>query len=226
MFTQMASFVRKTFPIEFRLLAFSVAIGLLSGAFYLGESADLATAVGIAAGFSCAIGSWLGIRLYLVTARLFISWIDAIGNRIANVAARMALAERPHQADGCQKSHRSLAMLIVLVSAYATPVCWVIAVAGSIAAGLFTQLGPGFVASTLPIALSGAGMLLLAVGVQALYLWHLHRQVASFERMLDRIDAVSPITLKAQILNHDISRAERTVRRLTGAGKPIAEQPA
>lgn len=226
MFTRLLRHLRSAFPIPIPLLAVAIAGGLAVGAFYLDKSVDLATAVGITVSFATAMGAWLGLRLYLVTARVFISWIDAIGNRIANLETRVAMAERLNQADGCRKSHRSLAMHIVLVSAYATPVCWVIAVAGSIAAGLSTQLGPGFVASTLPIALSGTGMLLLAVGVQALYLWHLHRQVASFEMMLDRIDAVSPITLKAQVLNHDISRAERTVRRLTGAGRLIAEQPA
>ena len=224
MFTRIASFVRKTFPIEFRLLAVSVAIGLLSGAFYLGESTDLATAVGIAAGFSCALGSWLGTRLYLATARLFISWIDAIRKRVADLEPQLMPAERPENSDGRKNPRRSLMMPLVLTSAYITPVCFVTVTTGAIGAILSTQLDALFMVGWLTATLSGLGALILVVAIQALYLWWIQRQVASFQRYLTPVQPVLPDALPAAILDHNISRTEQIVRKLTGIGQTATEQ--
>ena len=220
MFTQMTSFVRKTFPIEFRLLAVSVAIGLISGAFYLGESTDLATAVGIATGFSCAIGSWLGTRLYLAAARLFISWIDAIRKRVADLEPQLMPAECPGNAAYRKNPHRSLVMPLVLISAYITPVCFVTVTTGAIGAILATQLDTLFVVGWLTATLSGLGTLILVVAVQSLYLWWIQRQVASFQRYLTPVQPVLP----AEVLDHNISRTEQIVRKLTGIGQTATEQ--
>jgi len=224
MFTRLASFARKASPIEFRLVAASVATGLLSGAFYLDESQDLATAVGIVAGFSCAIGSWLGIRLYLASARLFISWIDAIRKRAADLEPQQIPAERPGNTGGRKNSRRSLVMRIVLISVYATPVCFVTVTAGAIGSILSTQLGSLFVAALLTATLSGLGALVLVVAVQSCYLWRVQRRVASLQRYLAQVQPVLPDALPAEVLDSNISRTERIVRRLTGIGQPAAGQ--
>ena len=225
MFVQLTS-CKRTLPVEIRLIAIAVAAGLAAGAFYLNESVDLATAVGIVVCFSAAVGGWLGLRLYLMTARFFISWIDAIGNRIASLESRLTQAGLLNRDEDYGKPRRSLAMHIVLISAYATPVCFVTVTTNAIATALSTQLGPHFAVAHLAITLSGAGALVLVVAVQSLYLWRLQQQVASFKQLLKRIDSVSPVTLKVQVLNRNIDRTERLVRLLTGISKPIAEQAA
>ena len=224
MFTRLASFARKASPIEFRLVAVAVATGLLSGAFYLDESQDLATSVGIVAGFSCAIGSWLGIRLYLAAARLFISWIDAIRKRAADLEPRQIPAERPGNAAGRHNPRRSLVMLIVLISVYATPVCLAVFTTGAIGTILSTQLGSSFVAALLPATLSSLGALVLVVAIQSCYLWRVQRRVASSQRYLAQVQPVLPDPLPAEVLDSNISRTERIVRRLTGIGQPAAGQ--
>ena len=224
MFTRLAYFARKASPIEFRLVAVAIAIGLLCGAPYLRESPDLATAVGIVAGVSCAIGSWLGIRLYLAAARLFISWIDAIRKRAAVLEPRLIPAERPGNAAGRHNQRRSLVMLIVLISVYATPVCLAVSTTGAIGTILSTQLGSSFVAALLPATLSSLGALVLVVAVQSCYLWRVQRRVASPQRYLAQVQPVLPDPLPAEVLDSNISRAERIVRRLTGISQPATGQ--
>ena len=231
MFTRLASLAQRSFPIEMRLVAVAVAIGLLAGAFYLGESPELATAVGIAVGFSCAVGSWLGIRLYLAADRLFIVWIDAIRKRAADVRKEVAdleprlMAAEGHGSTGGRKNQRRpLVMPIVLISVYATPVCFAVVTAGAIGSILSTQLGPSFVAMLLTATLSGLGALALVVAVQSWYLWRVQRRVATLQRYLTQVRPVLPEALPAEVLDSNISRTERIVRRLTGIGQTAAEQ--
>ena len=224
MFTRFAPLARKASPIEFRLVAVAIAIGLLCGAPYLRESPDLATAVGIVAGVSCAIGSWLGIRLYLAAARFFISWIDAIRKRAADLELQQIPAERPGNAAGRHNQRRSLVMLIVLISVYATPVCLAMSTTGAIGTILSTQLGSSFVAALFPATLSSLGALVLVVAVQSCYLWRVQRGVASSQRYLTRVQPVLPDPLPTEVLDSNISRAEQAVRWLTGIGQPAAGQ--
>ena len=225
MFTRMASLVQKTLPVEIRLVGVAVAIGLLAGAFYLGESEELATAVGIMVGFSCAVGSWLGIRLYLVADRFFVVWIDAIRKRVADIIGpRPMRAEGPGNAGGRQNRRRPFAMPIVLVSVYATPVCFAMVTAGAIGSILSTQLGPPFVAMLLTATLCSLGALVLVVAVQSWYLWRVQRWVATLQRYLTQVQPVLPDALPAEVLDSNISRAERIVRRLTGIGQAAEEQ--
>ena len=224
MFTRMASLVQKTLPVEIRLVAVAVAIGLLAGACYLGESAELAKAVGIVVGFSCAVGSWLGIRLYLVAGRFFVVWIDAIRKRVTDLETRLMPAEGSGNAGGRQNQRRPFAMPIVLVSVYATPVCFAMVTAGAIGSILSTQLGPPFVAMLLTATLCSLGALVLVVAVQSWYLWRVQRRVATLQRYLTQVQPVLPDALPAEVLDSNISRAERIVRRLTGIGRAAAEQ--
>ena len=224
MFTRMASLAQRALPVEIRLVAVAIAIGLLAGAFYLGESEELATAVGIMVGFSCAIGSWVGIRLYLVAARFFITWIDAIRKRVADLETRLAPAEGSGNAGGRKNRRSPFAMPIVLVSVYATPVCFAMVTAGGIATALSTQLGPLFVAMLLTATLCSLGALVLVVAVQSWYLWRVQRRVATLQRYLTQVQPVLPDALPAEVLDSNISRAEGIVRRLTGIGQTAAEQ--
>ena len=224
MFCQLRRHFKQAFPIRLPLLAFAVAVGLVAGAFYLDESEELATAVGLVACISLAVGSWLGLGLYLITARGFAFWIETIRKRISAVELRLITGQPSNFQDTRQRPQRSLALRIVLASAYATPVCLVMVAIGVIATALSTQLGSLFVAVTLRATLFSLSVLLVAVVIQSLYLWRLQRRVVSLDQRLDRIDAVSPITLRASVLDSSINRTERVVRRLTGVGKPIAEQ--
>lgn len=221
MFARMASFAQKTIPVKMPMVAVAVVIGLFAGAFYWGESADLATAVGIVVGFSCAVGNWLGIRLYLAVARLFISWIDVIRKQVAGLEPRLILAERPGNGDGRKNPHRSLVIRFILISVYATPFCFVMVTTGAIGAILSTQLGAIFVTALLTATLSGLAALILVVAIQAGYLWRIHRRVASFRRYLTPVE---PDALPAEVLDHNISRTARIVRNLTGIGQAAAEQ--
>ena len=76
----------------------------------------------------------------------------------------------------------------------------------------------------LGVALSNFVTLVFVIAIQSLYLWRLQRQVATLEQLLNRIDTVSPVALRIQVLNRNISRTARIVRRLTGISQTATEQ--
>ena len=224
MFTWLLRHFRSALPIPIPLLAVAVASGLAVGALYLGESVDLATAVGIAVCISVSVGSWLGLRLYLVTARFFISWIDAIGNRVASLESGLMPAGLADRDKNYAKPRRSLALHIVIISAYANPLCFGMVTTGAIYTVLSTQLGYHFLAPRLMATLFSLCILLIAIAIPSLYLWRLQRQVATLEQLLSRIDSVPPVVQRVQVMNRNISRTARIVRRLTGISQTATEQ--
>lgn len=224
MFIRLASLALKTLPIEFRLLAVAIASGLAVGALFLDESADLATAVGIAVGFSVSIGVWLGIRLYLMVARFYTARLDAINRRIAAVVSRLLPDGFVADGHNRQRPRGSIALQLAANSIYATPLCFAIFTGHAIMAALWAQIDIVVAVLLLAVALGNLVTLVVVIAIQSLYLWWLHRQVATLEQLLNRIDSVPPVALRSQVLNRNISRTERTIRRLTGIGKPIAEQ--
>lgn len=221
---QLRSWAGKALPIDPRLVAVGIVLGLAAGAFWVDESVDMAKAVGIAVCISVSVGSWLGLRLYLVTARFFISWIDAIRKQVASLEPGLMPAECPVSTCDRQNPHRPPARHIVLISVYATPIGFVMVTTGAIGSILSTQLGSLFVAALFTATLSSLSALVLVVAIQSWYLWRVQRQVASFQRRLPQVQPILPDTLPTEILNRNISRTARIVRRLTGISQTATEQ--
>lgn len=221
---QLRSWAGKALPIDPRLVAVGIVLGLAAGAFWVDESVEMAKAVGIATGISVSVGSWLGIRLYLVITRFFISWIDAIGNWIASLESVLMPVGLPNQDGDYRKPRCSMVLHIVLISVYATPIGFVMVTIGAIGSILSTQLGSLFVTALFTTTLSSLSALVLVVAIQSWYLWRVQRQVASFQRRLPQVQPILPDALPTEILDNNISRTARIVRRLTGISQTAAEQ--
>ena len=221
---QLRSWAGKALPIDPRLVAVGIVLGLAADAFWVDESVEMAKAVGIATGISVSVGSWLGLRLYLVTARLLISWIDAIRKQVADLEPQLMPAECPISTDDRQNPHRPPVRHIVFISVYATPVGFVMVTTGAIGSILSTQLGSLFVTALFTATLSSLSALALVVAIQSWYLWRVQRQVASFQRRLTQVQPILPDALPTEILDNHIGRTARIVRRLTGISQTATEQ--
>lgn len=224
MFTWLLRHFRSALPIPIPLLAAAVASGLAVGALYLGESVDLATAVGIAVCISVSVGSWLGIRLYLVVAKFYTAWLDAINRRIADVASRRPPVSSIADGHNSQRPRGSIALQFAANSIYATPLCFAMFTGNAIMAALWAQIDPVGAILPLGVALSNFVTLVFVIAIQSLYLWRLQRQVATLEQLLNRIDSVPPVVQRVQVLNRNIGRTARIVRRLTGISQTATEQ--
>lgn len=224
MFTWLLRHFRSALPIPIPLLAVAVASGLAVGGLYLGKSVDLATAVGIVVCISVSVGSWLGIRLYLAVAKFYTAWLDAINRRIADVASRLPPVSSISDGHNSQRPRGSIALQLAANSIYATPLCFAMFTGNAIMAALWAQIDPVGAILPLGVALSNFVALVFVIAIQSLYLWRLQRQVATLEQLLSRIDSVPPVALRIQVLNRNISRTARIVRRLTGISQTATEQ--
>ena len=220
--------LRKALPVEIRPLAVGVVTGLVAGALWLDESVDIATAVGIATGFSVTMGLWLGIRLYLMVARLYMAWITAIRKRVADIETRLHSAVSPADGNDTEQERGSFAINIVASSIYVTPFCFGVSSYSAIMAVLWTQMDCSCASAgqtfALVILIYGSGLLTFIIGIQCLYLLRLQQRVASLERQLNQAGLISPVMMRADVLDSNIARAERMVRRFVGVSRAVAEQ--
>ena len=228
MFRLILARLRKAPPVEIRLLAVGVTTGLITGAFRLGESIDVATAVGIATGFSVAMGAWLGIHLYLAVARFYTVWIDAIRKRVAEIESRILPATPLHDGGDIERLRGSVTTHIVAVSVYPIPLCFGMSAYSAIMAVLWTQLDCSCASESQGIALlvfiCSSSLLVGVIAAQCIYLMRLQILASSLERRLNRGDLAAPVTLKTDLLDSSINRAERLVRLVGGVGNPAGEQ--
>ena len=222
------AWVRKTLPVEIRLLVFGVLTGLAAGALRLDESVDTATAVGIATGFSVAMGPWLGIRLYLIVARLYTVWIAAIRKRVTDIESRLHSVEPPTDRDGVEQVQAPFAIHIVAFSIYLSPLCFAMSLYSAIVSALWIQMDCPCASATQAFALvsliCSSGLLVLATVIQCVYILLLQRRVALLERQLDQAGLISPVTARADVLDSNITRTERLVRRFVGIGGSTVER--
>ena len=228
MFSRILARLRKALPVEIRLLAAGVVTGLVVGALRLDESVDIATAVGIATGFSVTMGFWLGIHLYLTVARLYTAWITAIRKRVTDIETRLHSVVASTDGHDVEQGRVSFAITIVASSVYVTPLCFGVSSYSAILAALWTQMDCPCASESqtfaLVILICSSGLLAFTVGIQCLYLLRLQLRAASLERRLNRAGSISPVTIRADVLDSNITRAERLVRRFVGVSRAVAER--
>ena len=112
--------------VEIHLVAVGVVTGLIVGAFRLGESADEATAIGIATCCSVTVGMWLGFNLYLLVARGYTDWIATIRKRIAAIESRILPMLVSIEQENNAQPRSSVTARLVAYSFYATLPCFVL----------------------------------------------------------------------------------------------------
>jgi hypothetical protein len=228
MYSWLWGWIPKAPPVGIRLLVIGVITGLVVGALGLDESADTATAVGIATGFSVVMGLWLGIRLYLMVVRLYTAWISAIRKRFTDIETRLHSIASPTDENDIKPERASFAINIVAYSIYVTPFCFAVSSHSVIMGALWSQIDCSCASISQDFALVSliysSGLLFFTVGIQCLYLLRLQRRVALLERRLNRAGLISPVAMRADVMDSNIARAERLVRRLVGISEAVAKR--
>ena len=211
-------------PAKIYMLALGIVAGLSMGALRLDESIDLATAVGIVIGFSVTAGGWLGIRLYLVVARLYKAWIAAIRKQIADIELHLLPTTSPADGHDIERLRDSFAISAAAYSIYPTPFFLCGFISSAIASALWVQFDYARASMHFDFALTYLIALVVVVAIQCLYFLRLQWLVGSSERRLNQGDLIVPVAQKADVLDSSISRAERFVRLVGGVGKRAGEQ--
>ena len=228
MLTQTWKSVRSSFPLSGWTIAVAAVVALVHGSSHLGETVDLATAIGIADFLSIAIGCWLAVRLYGWLVRAYAAWTATLEARTVSILERLPVEfdETDDAENGAGRV--PVAALLVAQSSYLTLLSCGAFTSSVLSGILMAQIdGQGY---GLNVAAAIASFAVIAVSVmaQCLYFWRLHRKVASIEQQVAVIDILPRETVlvaqRAEALDNGITGAERLGRRFVGMRPLSAER--
>ena len=222
MYRKILTTARGASPIEGRLVICGVGTGLIAGLMALpATSVETATARGIAVSVSVALGSWLGIKLWLLTLSIFKGWRASLDRRIEALTLRLELAtgqpagQKPLESGNSDRAHT-----IWWLFAGAVPFGFTYAMNGAVLAAIDLRVSiydsPVDAPLLLIMMLSGFGIALSGLAGKCLYLWQVARDMARLERRLDSVTSVAPITLQTHRLDHAIDSVSYFVCKLAG----------
>ncbi len=224
MFNRTWGWIEGALPVRIYVLAVGIAAGLITGALRLGESLDLATAVGFVTGFSVTMGVWLGMRLYLVAIGLYRAWIVAIRKQIAEIEVHSFPGRAPSNERDIERLQGSVAISAAVYSIYPTPGLLCGFIASAIASALWAQFDYARASMHFDFLLAFLMAFAVVVAVQCICLLRLQWLVRSSRRRLNRGELVAPVARNTDALDSGINRAERLVRLIGGVGKPAGER--
>lgn len=224
--SQLLTSLTRSLPLTKWVLAVAALFGLIHGATYLGESADLATAVGIVDFISLAVGPWIAIGICQLLARGYSVWIKAIAGRVEIRQARYSANESLEEpVDGSTPRVGFVARAVgysFYVTAYATGA----AMTGLLMAAMRTRID-GLEYGYYPMVI-GAHVVILAgtVVAQCAYFAVAHTRIVVMERRIRQAgasDSTSAPVIGAQFLRSSFERTEHWGRRLIGMRHLSAE---
>ena len=226
MLAQALKSARRTLPLSNWTIATAAIWGLALGAANLGESLDMATAMGISGFLSIAVGCWLAIHLYQLLMRGYVAWIALIETRADGILSLLPVSPSTEEPDADDVRRASVAARVVAGSFYFT-MC---ASGAFTSCLLYTGLTYQIVDRTVILHFTPIAMISLVLGIiiaaQSLYFVRLHWKIASIERQMQRIDMVPQVTGRTAILGISITRTERFGRRFVGLPSGSSEQTA
>ncbi len=221
MYRKILTTARGASPIEGRLVICGVGSGLIVGLMALpATSVETATAKGIAMSVSVALGSWLGIKLWLLTLSIFKGWRASLDRRIEALTLRFELAagqpagQKPLESGNSDRPHP-----IWWLFAGAVPFGFMYAMSAAVLAAIDLRVniyGSPVYGPLMLIMLSGFGIALSGLAGKCFYFWQVARDMARLERHLDSATSVAPITLQTHRLDHAIDSVSYFVCKLAG----------
>ena len=217
------TFARWVIPVEFKLIAFGVSIGVLVGLVGLRtETLEVATAMGLAASVSLCLGCWLGINLWLLTLRAFKLWSVSLKKRLEALDPKLA----PIAEDTPARARNVNLSIIEIIFFGLVPAGFSMASIGAIFAIIDLQVDIYGTMAYVPSLCVGLGYALLGLAGQSFYLWRDSRRVARLERRLKSAEVTAPVILQTPRLERAISKASSIVCKLTGVGCPASDETA
>lgn len=217
---------RRTLPLSNWTVAIAALWGLTLGVANLGESLDLATAMGISGFLSIAVGCWLAIHLYQLLMRAYVTWIALIETRADGVLSLLPVSPSTGEPDADDARRASVAARVVAGSFYFTMcVCGAFTSCLLYTALTYQIVDRAGILHFTPIAVISL-VLGILIAVQSLYFVRLHWKIASIERQMERIDMVPQVTGRTAVLGISITRTEQFGRRFVGLPSGSSEQTA
>ena len=199
--------------------------GLVHGSILLNESVDLATAFGIAAFVSLAVGPWLAVNLDRLLMRGYAIWMTAIVVRLSVSEAFLLAGREPAEQRHDESVAVGMVTRVVGYSFYVTILCFGAATTGTLLTITTARIeGVNHVYYMVATAL-WLFVLVCTIAAQCLYFGMMHRQVAVMEAQTrltgEAARRSSPMTTQAATLFESIARTEKIGRRVVGM-KPIS----
>ena len=225
MFRALRKTIKTIFPADFRLVLYGWVVGLVSGAVFLRESVELATAVSITSFLAVSVGGFLGIKLSFLIMKGFLAWIHSIEGRMHVLDSRLAqLANSREAGETAQPPPASGFPIVKLLVASA--VCGVI-IGTSAATAIFIELGVEMLGPLvyLPGLCVGLALALFGIGGQAFQLMTVDRGITRMEKELDAITLgnCAPAKEVPRRMDGAIKNTQSVLRKITGVREGSAE---
>ena len=223
---QLSNRLARSLPLTKWALAVAALFGLIHGSTYLGESVDLATAVGIVDFVSLIVGPWIAISLCRLLAEGYSAWIKAIVDRVDIIQARYPATESLGEPANSTPPRVGFVARTVGYSFYVTAFATGAALTGVLMAAMRSQI-EGLNDGYYPIVI-GVHVAILAgtVVAQCAYFAVVHRRIVAMERGIQQTGAADcpcPPAIGPQFLRNSFEHTERLGRRLIGLRRLSAE---
>ena len=216
----------KTFiPVDYRLILYGWAIGLLFGTLAFTESAERAAIVGIAAFLTVSVGGFIGIKISFLTMRAFLAWTGSIKDRIYRLTTRLGDLTGQSVPESASKEMTARGFSVIRVYVALTILGISLLTQGVV--GGVIELGVDVYDTRSYIAVLILGSLFASIGIggQAIQLIGVSRSITQMERQLDAITTGIPIPVSAvpQRMDLAIQNTQSWVCKLTGVCADSAE---
>ena len=209
---------RKTSPVDLRLIIYGIAAGVIAGSFKLSDSAEEATATGIAWFIQISVGFWVGTKVWLFTLDVISGRLARIAERLAALESRFTLSKDPVEGRRTERPAVSNTINIVRLCVRITPIgIWLVAF-GAISALLDFRANVHPTALYyLPELVLGAVLLSMGLAGQCCFLWWTERRLDRLEQRADAITQTVPFISQTQQIREAFDRAQSLVCKIAGA---------
>ena len=209
--------VNKASPVDFRLLLYGSVIGVLYGLSRLGDSADEATAQGIAMSTVVTLAIWLGLKMCRVVLLLVEKRLDSLEVRLdALLESRLGQSNDQVQDHRSARPASTVWLTIAGFCIVTTPVGIVAFTGGVIMAVIDSQVDVYTVSQYVPVLVFGASYSLICAGVQWVCLLRIDRIIYQLEQPLNSHDLINGFTLNTRKLGRAFSKMDTLVYKITG----------
>ena len=214
MVTRTRNLLTKSLPVPAWVIVVAAAFGLCHGSFYLDESLDMATAIGVVDFLSVCFGPWLAVHFNKLLMRGYSAWITAILHRMEAITSRThTLVESAEHAPD-QPAHSTLVDSLIGYGCFVTAFFLGGFFTSLLMTILTAQIGDydygNYQVAAVVVALIGFGA---TVAVQCSYFSLIQRKVGTIEREAKRAGTISsnstPVAVRAEVIGKNIARTEQ-----------------
>ncbi len=186
--------MNKMSAVDIRVILYGVGLGLIVGATQLGDSAERATALGLAAAIELSVGLWLGMKVWLVVSQLFRKWIASLRERVMKLESQT----------GTRFPDTPVPVRLTIWCIVLIPFGTTLFAFGSTVAIMDMGLSIHSTVSYLPNLIVGATLALIGIAMPCLDLLLIERDV---RRLENKLDTTAKPAIRSLASTNDLNRA-------------------